>query len=105
MGRVELSPEQLLVVLVLAEPVLRSGYFVAAALPSNATAAARLGWTLTKFNRKLDAVCTKLAGRGVRGLHGDRGRLATNRRARLVEYAVTAHLATARDLALLEPRR
>lgn len=102
MGRVALSPEQLLVVVVLAEPVLRSGHFVAAALPSNAAAAARLGWTITKFNRKLDAICTKLAGRGVRGLRGGQARLATNRRARLVEYAVTAQLATASDLALLE---
>lgn len=102
MGRATLSPEQLLVVLVLAEPVLRAGHFVGAALPSNAVAAARLGWTITKFNRKLDAVCTKLADRGVRGLRGARQRLASNRRARLVEYAVTAQLATVADLPLLE---
>lgn len=101
-GRVPISPEQLLVVVVLAEPVLRSGHFAAAALPSNAAAAARLGWTLTKFNRKLDAVCTKLADRGVRGLRGRQDRLATYRRARLVEHAVTARLVTVADLRLLE---
>lgn len=100
-GRVALSPEQLLLVAVLAEPVLRSGRYAAAALPSNAAAAARLGWTITKFNRKLDAVCAKLEDRGVRGVHGAARRLATNRRARLVEHAVAAQLVTATDLALL----
>lgn len=105
MGRVALSPEQLMLVVVLAEHVLRSGHFAAAALPSNVDAAERLGWTITKFNRKLDAVCTKLANRGVRGLHGGPARLATNRRARLVEYAVTAQLVTSSDVALLPGRR
>ena len=100
-GRLSLSPEQLLLVAVLAEPVLRGGRFAGAALPSNAAAAARLGWTITKFNRKLDAVCAKLANRGVRGLHGGARRLATNRRARLVEHAVAAQLVTATDLTLL----
>lgn len=104
-GRVALSPEQLLLVAVLAEPVLRDGHFAAAALPSNAAAAERLGWTVTKFNRKLDAVCAKLADRGVRGLRGGSRRLATNRRARLVEHAVTAQLVTTGDLRLLPVHR
>lgn len=104
-GRVALSPEQLMLVAVLAEPVLRGGHLAASSLPSNVAAARRLGWTITKFNRKLDAVCTKLADRGVRGLHGGPTRLATNRRARLVEYAVGAQLVTSSDVALLpEPR-
>lgn len=102
MGRVALSPEQLLVVVVLAEPVLRAGHVLAAAaLPSNVAAARRLGWTVTKFNRKLDVVCAKLADRGVRGLRGASAGLASNRRARLVEYAVTAQLVTSCDLELL----
>ena len=42
------------------------------------------GWTTTKFTRKLDNVCHKLAATGVRGLHGRPGVLASNRRARLV---------------------
>ncbi|HWL45440.1 MAG TPA: hypothetical protein VNQ73_21045 [Ilumatobacter sp.] len=102
MGRVALSPEQLLVVVALAEPILCSGHLVAAALPSNAEASDRLGWTVTKFNRKLDVVCTKLTARGVRGLRGGPERLATNRRARLVEYAITAQLVTVADLGLLD---
>ncbi len=106
MGRIALSPEQLLVVVVLAEPMLRAGHVLAAAaLPSNVTAARRLGWTVTKFNRKLDVVCAKLADRGVRGLRGGSAGLASNRRARLVEYAVTAQLVTSSDLELLAASR
>lgn len=105
MGRVTLSPEQFLVVLVLAEPLLVDGHHAAAVLPSNAAAAARLGWTVTKFNRKLDTVCAKLSECGVRGLHGGPVRLATTRRARLVEYAITTQLVTGRDLHLLPAKQ
>jgi hypothetical protein len=38
----------------------------------------------------------------VQGLRGGRGKLATNRRARLVEYAVSTRLVNADDLILLE---
>ena len=104
-GRATLSPEQFLVVLVLAEPVLRSGRPVASSLPANVEAAARLGWTVTKFNRKLDSLCAKLAERGVRGLRGGPDRLATGRRARLVEHAIASQLVTRADLSLLPPGR
>jgi hypothetical protein len=57
---------------------------------------------MTTFNRKLDNVCEKLDKIGVAGLRGGRGNLATNRRARLVEYAVAARLVTAEDLLLLD---
>ena len=69
--------------------------------PASNVVAARLGWTPTKFNRKLDNVCDKLTKLGVRGLHGDAARLATSRKARLVEYALATQLVTAADLALL----
>lgn len=73
------------------------------AIPSSAEAAKRLGWALTRFNRKLDNVCDKLDRVGVVGLRGGGvGKLATNRRARLVEHAVTSHLVTPADLHLLE---
>jgi hypothetical protein len=65
-------------------------------------AAARLGWTLYAFTRKLDTVCGKLERDGVAGLRGGRGKLATNRRARLVEHAVATRLVTREDLVLLE---
>jgi hypothetical protein len=57
---------------------------------------------MTTFNRKLDNVCDKLDKLGVAGLRGGRGKLATNRRARLVEYAVTTRLVGVEDLPLLD---
>ena len=39
---------------------------------------------------------------GVRGLRGGPGKLASNRRARLVEHAVFSRLVTAEDLPLLD---
>lgn len=100
-GRVELTTDQRLMLLALAEPVLR-GERGQGLLPTNATAARRLGWTLTKFNRKVDNVCARMAGQGVRGLHGEPGDLAAGRRARLVEYAVATRLICAGDLGLLD---
>lgn len=101
-GRMSFTPDQKLLILALAEQVLRRGDRGAGAIPSSADAAARLGWTVTKFNRKLDNVCAKLSGAGIRGLHGDAERLATSRRARLVEYALAAQLITSADLSLLD---
>ena len=101
-GRVSMTPDQLRLVLALAEPTLVGGGRAVTAMPSSAAAADRLGWTLTKFNRKLDNVCQKLDAHGVRGLHGAPGRLASNRRARLVEYCVAARLVTRDDLGLLD---
>ena len=40
--------------------------------------------------------------RSVKGLRGGPKQLATNRRARLVEYAVTSRLVTSADLPLLD---
>ncbi len=101
-GRVDLTPDQRLLVVALCEPLLRRNLPGAGAVPSSADAAERLGWTLTRFNRKLDNVCQKLADAGTRGLHGGVGKLATNRKARLVEHALSTKLVTDRDLALLD---
>lgn len=101
-GRMTFTPDQKLLIVVLSENVLRRGNRGAGAIPPNTAAAARLGWTLTKFNRKLDNVCDKLTRAGIRGLRGDAEKLATNRRARLVEYALAAQLVTATDLELLD---
>ena len=102
LGPVNLSPEQMRVVLALSEPTLRRARNAASEIPSSADAARRLQWTLTKFNRKLDAVCEKLDQMGVRGLRGSADQLASNRRARLVEYALSTQMVTLEDLALLE---
>lgn len=101
-GDVPLSPSQRLLVVALAEHVLRQTETGRGEIPSSAEAAARLGWTLTAFTRKLDAVCGKLERQGVTGLRGGRGKLATNRRLRLVEHAVATRLVTRDDLVLLE---
>lgn len=101
-GAVPLSPSQRLLVVALAENVLRQVESGRGEIPSSADAAARLGWTLTAFTRKLDTVCGKLERHGVTGLRGGRGKLATNRRARLVEHAVATRLVTRDDLLLLE---
>lgn len=101
-GMVPFTVDQRKLVLALAEPLLRQDGRGSAAVPSSGEAARRLGWTTTRFNRKLDNVCQKLTKVGVRGLHGSPGELATNRRARLVEYAVSTRLVTSADLELLD---
>jgi len=64
-GVTPMTRSQLLLVLALAEPVLKRAGTGAAEIPSSSSAAARLGWPLTKFNRKLDNVCEKLAHIGI----------------------------------------
>ncbi|MFL4473505.1 hypothetical protein ACIPVK_05860 [Paeniglutamicibacter sp. MACA_103] len=101
-GPVLLTESQRALVVALAEPMLRRDGTGLSAIPSSAEAAARLGWKITKFNRKLDNVCDKLDKAGIAGLRGGIGRLASNRKARLVEHAVSSHLVTRADLAMLE---
>jgi hypothetical protein len=102
LGRVLLTHDQKLLVLALAEPALRAETAGRAHVPSSAEAAARLGWAITKYNRKLDNVCQKLKNAGIRGLHGGPDRLASDRRGRLVEYAIAVRLVTRDDLELLD---
>ncbi|MDQ2847778.1 MAG: hypothetical protein M3Y77_15825 [Actinomycetota bacterium] len=101
-GPVLLTDSQRAVIVALAEPLLRRDGTGTSAMPSSKEAAARLGWEMTRFNRKLDNVCDKLDRRGVRGLRGGPGQLATNRRARLVEHAVASRMVTPEDLKLLD---
>jgi hypothetical protein len=101
-GRITMTPDQRLLVIALAEPLLRQEGRGNAALPSSADAARRLGWTQSKFTRKLDNVCSKLERLGVQGLHGNSGDLAANRRARLVEYAVSTGMVVPADLRELD---
>lgn len=96
-----LTSAQRLLLIVLCERSLRRPARGHGDYPNSAEAAARLGWSLTAFNRKLDNVCDRLDRAGVAGLRGGRGNLATRRRARLIEYALAAQLVTAEDLALL----
>jgi hypothetical protein len=101
-GPITFTESQKAVIVALAEPMLRRDGTGLSSIPTSAAAARRLGWPLTKFNRKLDNVCDKLDRVGVVGLRAGGGKLATNRRARLVEHAVSSHLVTAEDLVLLK---
>ncbi|OMH31315.1 hypothetical protein [Tersicoccus sp. Bi-70] len=101
-GMVVFTPSQKALIVALAEPSLRRGGTGFANIPSSAKAAERLGWSQSKFNRKLDNVCEKLDRVGVTGLRASGGGPASNRRARLVEHAITSHLVTADDLAILD---
>ncbi len=101
LANVPLTVDQKLLIVALAEPTLRSGE-ADVETPSNRAAAHRLGWTITRFNRKLDNVCDRLTRAGVSGVRGQAGDLASDRRVRLVEHAVSSGLVTSDDLALLD---
>lgn len=101
-GDVTMTPSQQLLIVALCEPMLLREGSGMSDIPSNAAAARRLGWALTRFNRKLDNVCDKLDRLGVQGLRGGSRAYATNRRIRLAEYALSARLVTRADLSLLD---
>lgn len=97
-GRVELNDDQRLLLLVLCEQYLIDPGSVDAPMIPNRAAAHRLGWSITKFNRKLDHLCEKLKRAGVPGVRGDLAGNAIDRRRRVVEHALTTALVTVDDL-------
>lgn len=101
-GDLSLTESQRLLILALAESMLLRDGTGRGAIPTNVKAAERLGWTITRFNRKLDNVCDKLDRIGVQGMRGGLRSYATNRRVRLVEYALAARLVTRSDIPLLD---
>ncbi len=101
-GRIRLTADQRIMLVVLAESALRYGMAGMADIPSASAAAQRVGWTQKKFEKKIDNVCDRLANLGVRGLKGDLGNQAVSRRVRLVEFAISTRLVTVEDLALLD---
>lgn len=104
-GAVTLTESQKLLIIALAEPLLTRQGEPLSAIPSSAAAAKRLDWPITTFNRKLDNVCDKFDRLGVRGLRGGPGKLASNRKARLVEHALDTRLVTPADLELLHKNK
>jgi hypothetical protein len=102
LGDIPLTDEQRLLLLALAEPTLLDPHS-GAELPTNRAVARRLGWSITKFNRKLDNLCNRFANLGVGGLRGSIDQLATDRRRRLVEHAVESGLISVQDLPGLPP--
>jgi hypothetical protein len=99
-----MSAEQRLLLVALAEAQLRDPA-AALDLPTNRQLASSLGWTITKYNRKLDGLCVKFATHGVSGLRGSSDALARDRRLRLVDHSVHAGVVTAEDLELLDAAR
>ncbi len=98
-GQPSLNLEQRQLLTVLSEGSLRG--IDPHDLPSNADMAMRLGWRLTKLNRKLDHLCIKFDKLGVAGLRGSARQLATERRRLLVEHCLATKLITVADLVLL----
>lgn len=103
MGATTLTVDQKVLIAVLAEDILRRQNRGAGSIPTSQKAADRLGWPVTKFNRKLDYLCRKLSNIGVQGLHGGPGKLASSRKARLVEYCLGTQMISIDDLSLLPP--
>ena len=101
-GRVQFRGEQRLLIIAMAEPMLRKSPGQLSILPSRAEVADRLGWSMKKFDRKLDAVCQKLHRAKVQGVYGTSDQVAVNRRARVVEFAVSSGLVTRDDLSELD---
>ena len=100
LGDLVLADEQRLLLLALAEGTLRDPHNTDD-LPTNRAVARRLGWSITKFNRKLDNLCNRFTKLGVGGLRGSIDQLATDRRRRLVDHAVESGLITRSQLARL----
>lgn len=100
-GRVELNDDQRLLLTVLCEQYLVDPAAIDAPVIPNRVAAYRLGWSITKFNRKLDHLCEKLQRAGVSGVRGDVGGNAMDRRRRLVDHALTSALVDIDDLVMI----
>ena len=102
LGDIMLTAEQRLLLLALGEGTLRDPHSNDE-LPTNRAVARRLGWSITKFNRKLDNLCNRFAKLGVGGLRGSIDQLATDRRRRLVEHAIESGLISRSQLDRLPP--
>lgn len=100
-GRVDLNDDQRLLLLAMCERRLLDPHALGVAPLSNRDGAARLGWSITKFNRKLDHLCEKLHRSGVADMHGGVGANAGERRRRLIDHALTVRLVTVDELDLI----
>ena len=101
-GRVDLNDDQRLLLLAMCEHRLLDPHAIDVPPLSNREGAARLGWSITKFNRKLDHLCEKLHRAGIPEMHGGVGANAADRRRRLVEHAVAVRLVASDELHLID---
>ena len=104
-GRVELNDDQRLLLLAMCEQRLLDPRTDHTQPPSNRQGAARLGWSLTEFNRKLDHLCEKLHRAGIPNVHGAMGANAMDRRGHLIDHALHVQLVTASELHLIDRQR
>ncbi|MDW3176682.1 MAG: hypothetical protein R8J94_04760 [Acidimicrobiia bacterium] len=100
-GVVPLNDEQRLLLVALSERCLQDSSASTSDLPPNAAVAHRLGWSAKKLDRKLDYLCARLSAEGVRGLRGEKGFEAIDRRSRLVEHVTSSGMVRVEDLDLL----
>ena len=100
-GHVPLNEEQRLLLVAFSQRCLRDSSVSTSDLPPNAAVAHWLGWSAKKLDRKLDYLCARLSSEGVRGLRGEKGFEAIDRRSRLVEHVITSGLVRVEDLDLL----
>ncbi len=101
-GVVTLNEEQRVMLVALAERQLVDPSTPTTDLPANAAVAHRLGWTGKKLDRKLDYLCARLDAMGVRGLRGEKGVEAVDRRIHLVRHAISTGMIASSDLELLD---
>ena len=104
-GRVELNEDQHLLLLAMCEHRLLNPQTEQIQPPTNRQGAQRLGWSLTKFNRKLDHLCEKLQRAGITNVHGGLGANAMDRRVHLMEHALQVQLVSVTDLHLIDRQR
>lgn len=101
-GIVNLNHEQKQLLVAMAEASLLDSTTPTTDLPANASVAHRLGWSAKKLDRKLDYLCARLASEGVRGLRGEKGFEAIDRRSRLVEHAMSSGMIGPEDLSIID---
>jgi len=100
-GIVPLNEEQRMLLAALSERCILDSTAPTTDLPANAAVAHRLGWSAKKLDRKLDYLCARLSSEGVRGLRGEKGFEAIDRRSRLVEHVMSSGMITEVDVANL----
>lgn len=101
-GVVELNDDQRLLLVDLAAHRLVDPTATEVPIGPKAESARRLGWSVSKYNRKLDHLCVKFTKVGIAGLQGNSGSTAADRRRRLLDHVLSVQLVAGDDLALLD---
>jgi len=97
-GAVEVGHEQRQMLAILGRALLTGEGDWPGDMPSNRAVAEELGWTRSKFNRKLDHLCRRLSAQGVPGVVAGPDGIASARRRLLVEHFVLRGAVTVDDL-------